>query len=242
MIWQLVILQLVTFGILVFLLRQFLYRQVTQSQDRLEQLVQENRKREQELSVKREEMDKNLKAQMDEHNNEISKLKTAADLDAQKMQEDILAKAEKEGQRIVVDAEAQKERIRSNLVAEMEEKALSLASDIIACVFTDRIAKGIHYQLADELIEEIEKADGQGLQLDADKVEVNVPYALSKAQMQKLEKVFSSKMGRAIEVKQTIDQNLMTGMVVRLGNSVLDGSLKNKLKGAMAHVRGSLSR
>lgn len=242
MIWQLVILQLVTFGILVFLLRQFLYRHVTQSQDRLEQLVQENRKREQELTVKREEMDKILKAKMDEHNNEIRKLRTAAESDAQKMQEDILAKAEKEGQRIVVDAEAQKERIRSLLVAEMEEKALTLASNIIACVFTDHIAKGIHDQLANELIEEIEKADGRGLELDADRVEVNVPYALSKAQMQKLEKVFSSKMGRSVEVRQTIDRDLMTGMVVRLGNSVMDGSLKNKLKGAIAHVRGSLSR
>ena len=240
--WQLIIIQVITFGLLAFLLRQFLTQHVTQSQDRLQRLVQENRKREEELKEKRENMESEFKIKIVQHNGEMGRLKSVAEVDAQKMREEVLAKAEEEGKRIVADAEAQKEKMRNQLVMEMEKKALNLASDIIEHVFTAEVAKGIHTQLTDELIGEIERSDSQGLQFDVDGVEVLVPYSLTDAQMAKIKKIFSSKMGRSVDIKQTIQPDIMTGMVVRLGNSVLDGSLKNKLKGAMAHVRGSLAR
>ncbi len=240
--WQLIIIEVFTFGLLAFLLRQFLTQHVTQSQDRLQQLVQENRKREDELKEKRENMESEFKVKNAQHREEMGRLKSVAEVDAQKMQEEVLAKAEEQGKRIVADAEAQKEKMRKQLVMEMEEKALTLASDIIEHVFTAELAKGIHTQLTDELIGEIEGSDSQGFQLDVDGVEVLVPYSLTDAQMAKIKKIFTSKMGRSVDIKQTIQPDIMTGMVVRLGNSVLDGSLKNKLKGAMAYVRSSLSR
>ncbi len=240
--WQLIIIQVITFGLLVFLLRQFLVQHVTQSQDKLQQLVQVNRKREEELKEKQENLDSEFRTKTAQYNEEMGRLKSVAEVEAQKMHEEALAKAEEEGKKIVADAEAQKEMMRKQLVMEMEEKALNLASDIIEHVFTAEVAKGIHNQLTDELIGEIERSDSQGLQFDVDGVEVLVPYPLTDAQMTKIKKIFSSKKGRSVDIKQTIQPDIMTGMVVRLGNSVLDGSLKNKLKGAMAHVRGGLAR
>jgi len=240
--WQLIIVQVITFGLLAFLLRQFLTQHVTQSQDRLQQLVKENRKREDELNKRREETEKELKIKIHQHNEEVGKLRAAAEVDAQKMQEEIVARAKEDAKRIVTEEKEKREQVRAKLVAEMEEKALILASDIIGHIFTAQVARGIHCQLTDEFIEEIGKSDGQGMQLDVDEVEIAVPYPLTEVQMEKLKKILSSKMGRSIEVTQTIDPGIVTGMVVRLGNSVLDGSLTNKLKGAMAYVKGSLSR
>jgi len=240
--WQLIIIQVVTFALLIFLLRQFLNQQVTRSQDKLQQLVQENRKREEELNKRRDETEKELKIKIDQHNKEVGKLRAAAKVDAQKMQEEIVARAKKDAERIVTEEKEKREQVRVKLVAEMEEKALNLASDIIGHIFTAQVTRGIHYQLTDEFIEEIGKSDGRGLQLDVDEVEVAVPYSLTEVQMEKLKKILSSKMGRSIEVTQTIDPGIVTGMVVSLGNLVLDGSLTNKLKGAMAYVKGSLSR
>ena len=240
--WQLIIIQVVTFALLIFLLRQFLYQQVTRSQDKLQQLVQENRKREEELNKRREETEKELEIKIGQHNEEFKKLRAAAEVDAQKMQEEIVARAKEDAKRIVTEEKEKREQVRAKLVAEMEEKALDLASDIIGHIFTAQVTRGIHYQLTDEFIEEIGKSDGRGLQLDVDEVEVAVPYSLTEVQMEKLKKILSAKMGRSIEVTQTIDPGIVTGMVVSLGNLVLDGSLTNKLKGAMAYVKGSLSR
>ena len=240
--WQLIVIQIITFGLLAFLLRLFLVQHVTQSQDRLHRLVQENRKREEELKEKRENLESEFKIKVEVQSKEMGELKSAAEANSLKLQEEVLARAEEEAKKIMAEAEAQKEKIRKQLVMEMEEKALNLASSIIQHVFTAEVAKGIHAQLADELIGEIERSDDQGLQLDVDDIEVFVPHSLTDAQLTRIDKIFASKMGRSVEIRQTIQPDIMTGMVVRLGNSVLDGSLKNKLKGAMAHVRGGLSR
>ena len=242
LLWQLVLIQVVTFALLVFLLRQFLYKQVTQSLGRLQQLYQENLRREEELKKRREEMEQDLKAKLAQYQEEVRSLRTAAEADAQKMQEEILAKAKEEGKRIVAEAEAKKERMRANLVSEMEEKALGLSSDIIERVFTAQVAQGIHHQLIDELVEEIGKSNGGGLQADVETVEVTVPFPLTEVQKENLKKIFSSNIGRSISIKETIDQEMVAGMVVRLENVILDGSLKNKLQGALAYVRDSRSR
>ena len=242
LLWQLIIIQVLTFALLVFLLRQFLYTQVTRSLGRLQQVYQENLKREEELKKKQEETEQELKAKIAQHNEEIGRLRAAADVDAQRMQKEMLTRAKEEGKQIVAEAEAKRERMRANLVSEMEEKALALASDIIEHIFTAQVTQGIHHQLIDELTEEIEKCDGQRLQLDMETVEVAVPFPLTHVQKEKLKKVLSSKIGQSINVKERTDQDIVAGMVMRLDNLVLDGSLKNKLKGALAYVRESLSR
>jgi len=242
LLWQLIIIQVITFALLVFLLRQFLYKQVTRSLARLQQLYQENLNREEELKRRREETEQELKAKISQHNEESGRLRAAAEVDAQRRQEEILTRAKEEGKQIVAEAEAKRERTRANLVSEMEEKALALASDIIKHIFTTHVAQGIHHQLIDELIEEFEKSDGQRLQLDVETVEVAVPFPLTQVQKEKLKKVLSSKIGQSINVKETTDQEIVAGMVMRLENLVLDGSLKNKLKGALAYVRDSLPR
>ncbi len=242
LLWQLIIIQVITFALLVFLLRQFLYKQVTRSLARLQQLYQENLNREEELKRRREETEQELKAKIAQHNEESGRLRAAAEVDAQRRQEEILTRAKEEGKQIVAEAEAKRERTRANLVSEMEEKALALASDIIKHIFTTHVAQGIHHQLIDELIEEFEKSDGQRLQLDVETVEVAVPFPLTQVQKEKLKKVLSSKIGQSINVKETTDQEIVAGMVMRLENLVLDGSLKNKLKGALAYVRDSLPR
>ncbi len=242
LLWQLIIIQVITFALLVFLLRQFLYKQVTRSLGRYQQLNQENLTREGELKRTREEMEQELQAKIAQHNEEVGRLRAAAEVDAQKTQEEILAKSKEEGKRILAEAEAKKERMRANLVSEMEEKALDLASDIIEHILTAQVTQGINHQLIDELIEEIEKSDERRLQLDVETVEVAVPFPLTQVQQEKLKKILSAQMGRSVTVNETVDQEIVAGMVIRSGNLVLDGSLTNKLKGALAYVRESLSR
>ncbi len=97
LLWQLIIIQVITFALLVFLLRQFLYKQVTRSLERYQQLYQENLTREGELKRTREEMEQELQAKIAQHNEEVGRLRAAAEVDAQKTQEEILAKSKEEG-------------------------------------------------------------------------------------------------------------------------------------------------
>src|SRR3989442_5855723 len=118
----------------------------------------------------------------------------------------------------------------------MEEKAVGLALDIIGRVLTAQVAQGIHQHLIDELIEEIGKSDGPRPELDADKVEVVVPFPLTQAQQERLSTIFSSRMGRPVNIHETIDAEIVAGMGVRVGKGGLGGRPKNKVKGKLGHV------
>src|SRR2546425_500987 len=85
------------------------------------------------------------------------------------------------------------------------------------------------------------KSDGPRPELDADKVEVVVPFPLTQAQHERLSTIFSSRMGRPVNIHETIDAEIVAGMVVRVENVVLDGSLKTKVKGMLGYVRENLS-
>jgi F-type H+-transporting ATPase subunit b len=241
LLWQLILIQVITFAILVFLLRQFLHKQNSQALERLQQLYQENLKREEDLKKAQEAADQQLKEKIAQHNEEIGKLKAAGEVDVQKMHDEILAKAKEEATKIVDTAEAKREQIKASLVSEMEEKALVLAFDIVGHIFTAQVAQGIHHQLINEFIEEIEKSDGQRMQLNVETAEIAAPYPLTQVQEENLKNILSSKMGRSVNIKGTIDQEIVAGMVVRLENLVLDGSLRNKLKGTLAYVRSSIA-
>ena len=242
MLWQLLLIQVITFVVLAFLLHQFLYRQVTRSLGRLQRLYQENRQREDELKRRREETEEELRTAMSRHQEEIGRLRAEAEAAAQEMRDELLAQAKEEGRRIVAEAEAKRERMRASLVAEMESKAVGLASDILGHVLTGPVAQAIHQDLIDALIAEIGKADGRRPELKADTVDVAVAFPLTPAQRERLQAIVASTAGRAVTIKETIDEALVAGMVLRMENVVLDGSLNNKLKGMLAYVRETLSR
>jgi F-type H+-transporting ATPase subunit b len=195
LLWQLILIQVITFAILVFLLRQFLHKQNSQALERLQQLYQENLKREEDLKKAQEAADQQLKEKIAQHNEEIGKLKAAGEVDVQKMHDEILAKAKEEATKIVDTAEAKREQIKASLVSEMEEKALVLAFDIVGHIFTAQVAQGIHHQLINEFIEEIEKSDGQRMQLNVETAEIAAPYPLTQVQEENLKNILSSKMG-----------------------------------------------
>src|SRR2546426_2180774 len=240
LLWQLILIQVITFVVLAVLLHQFLYRQVTRSLGRLQQLYQENREREEALKRRREETEQEIRTTTARHHEEIGRLRAEAEAGTQKMQEERLAQAKEEGQRIVAEAEAKRERVRESLVSGMEAKAWGLASDIIGRVLTAQVAQGIHQHLIDELIEEIGESDGPRPELDADKVEVVVPFPLTQAQQERLSTIFSSRMGRSVKIHETIDAEIVAGNVGRVENVGLDGSLKSKVHGMLAYVRGDL--
>src|SRR5918999_5291879 len=163
LLWQLVIIQVITFGLLIFILRRFFHRQAAQSLGRLQGLYQENLKREEELERRRDEMDLELKAKVAQHGEELKRLRAEAEAAAQQIQDDMLTKAREDARRIMGEAENKTERLKTTLVREMEDKALGLAASIIEHLFTAPVARGIHQHLIDELVEEIGNGDGHRL-------------------------------------------------------------------------------
>ena len=60
-------------------------------------------------------------------------------------------------------------------------------------------------------------------------VEVTTAYELSEAEAEQLAQAFAKKLSREVKLSSTVDADLLGGVVVRAGDMVIDGSMRNKL-------------
>jgi len=60
---------------------------------------------------------------------------------------------------------------------------------------------------------------------------------LNDNQRKKIKEILSSKLGRDIELVESIDKDIVDGLVIKLGGFVIDGSIKNKLKKILPLMR-----
>ena len=60
-------------------------------------------------------------------------------------------------------------------------------------------------------------------------IEVTSAKALSKIQSKKLSKVITARIGKAVKFKATVDENIIGGLVVKIGSKMVDTSIRSKL-------------
>ena len=69
--------------------------------------------------------------------------------------------------------------------------------------------------------------------------DVTSAKALTKAQSDKLAKTLKARMGKAVKINATVDENLIGGLVVKVGSKMIDTSIRsrlNSLQNAMKEV------
>jgi F-type H+-transporting ATPase subunit delta len=76
------------------------------------------------------------------------------------------------------------------------------------------------------LLFEKKRADAEGLA----EVEVISAFPLLEDQQKTIAKVMATRLGKKIEIKTSIDSSLIGGAVIRTGDSVIDASIRGRLK------------
>ena len=73
---------------------------------------------------------------------------------------------------------------------------------------------------------EVFRAEAEG-KVDA---EVTSAFALSKEQEDSIIKTLKAKLGREVTIKTTIDESLIGGVIIKAGDTIIDGSMKSQLE------------
>ena len=73
---------------------------------------------------------------------------------------------------------------------------------------------------------EEKKAEAEGIA----EVEVISAYPLEKEQQEKIKQIMTKRLGKKIEITTHVDKSLIGGAVIRSGDSVIDASLRGRLK------------
>jgi F-type H+-transporting ATPase subunit b len=230
LIWQLVLIQIATFVLIILFLRWLLYSHISRALRRLKQLNQENLEKEKVLKEELARAKREAERRIEEAKTEAELIKEQAREEAEKGREDTLAKARKEAKRLINEAIKDCQKKETGLVLQMQDKAVYLATDMVKFIFSESSQKSLHTQLIDELINEIKGLEKEKVKVEKDKIDVISTYPLDSGQKKRLKEVLSSKSKKDITLIEKTDPGVIAGLIIKSGGFVIDGSMKNKLQ------------
>jgi len=190
-----------------------------------------------EYTKKEEEADRRL----EEAKRQAQEIVAKAVEEAQAKKEEIMKLAEKERGDIIKQARSQSEAIieqadrsREVLIAEMEERvakeAVKKASELIQRALPDELKLAAHSQWVRDLIESgFEKIGKVRIAEGVSQIKVVTAFPLKENDRAVLLKKVNEFLGRNVALKEELDPKIVAGIIVEIGNLVLDGSLRNKI-------------
>ena len=162
--------------------------------------------------------------------------------EAEKIKLEIIQSAENERDKIIQQARGQSDEIikqadkaREKLLLELEERiakaAIEKACLLIEETLPDEFKKIVHTHWVEDLIENgFSQVKQLRLPDELNEAKVISAFSLTDEEREKLKHKIKAVLGRNLVLKEAVDKNIVAGIIITLGDLVLDGSLKNKIK------------
>jgi len=237
MFTQLIIIQVITFVMLIFVLRMLFYRQLNSALARLRHLHEENIKREEELKKEIEKTKEERDIELSRAKDEAGQIIKEAKEKAEKTGQNIKDQAKDEAGNILEQSKLQLAALEKSLNSNYQEMALDLSVKMLEVTFTGQGKEGLQRQLIAELIAEIRNIEKDRFTVKSNQVKITSACPLDPQHVEELSGILAEKTGQAVQLKEEIDAKLIAGLVIEIGAFIIDGSLKNKLRKAVPYLK-----
>jgi F0F1-type ATP synthase membrane subunit b/b' len=240
-LWQLVLIQAGMFVGLFVVLRALFYRHLNAALRRLQDLQEQALAKEAQLKDELRRAQEERTTEVEKGAQEARRLIEAAKHEAETLRLNAEEQAKHASQTILTRTQEELERRRANLVSEIETEALHFSTEMIRYTLTQDGKGTFQRHLIDELIDDLERVEHDRFMVAAESVTVTSSLPLTDQERRRLRQVLSTKVGTEVALVERLDPELISGLVIRVGALVIDGSLRNKLRKAIPLVRKSPS-
>lgn len=237
MVLQLILIQVITFAVIIAVLRLLFGTQLKVALNRLQILHQDSLEKEGVLNKELERAKVQSQSEIARAKEEAKNIIDTARRNAEKITASASESAQLQTKKLIAEAQEKAKKLESEILAGTENKAINLAQDLVRFTFTPKGQEVLHRQLIDELIDELKKVDKTKLTVKVDRAEIGTSSPLTPEEKQRLKEILSSKLGYELTLEEKVDASLIVGLVIKLGGLVIDGSLKNKMARAMNALR-----
>ncbi|MEI8349085.1 MAG: F0F1 ATP synthase subunit delta [Candidatus Omnitrophota bacterium] len=227
---QLIIIQIVTFVALVFFLRKLLYTEANVEVKRLQRLSAENEKKAEELRKQIEQARMEYEIKLKKAEEEARLLKEAAQKEIEKHQAQAIEVAKEEAERILAQARNTKEKMKEEIKNELEQSVISFACTVVRAAFEEKSYKHIHDELLSDIISHLDSIDEHKITDTVSVIEVTSAFTLKPDEQEKIKTAIAEKASRKLDIKEKIDNSLIAGVLIKIGNLIIDGSLANRIE------------
>lgn len=242
MILAIILSQGFIFLALIFLLRQFMKGHVSGAVGHLQKLNDELVKQQTELKQRAAAAQSEYDAKMAQLQQEISLQQTQTREEITKSLEDSRTRALQEREKIINEAVETREKMRQEIMAEMEQKAISHSKSLIAEFFTGELRRLVHEALVKDLIEGLREVDLEHFQIQTTSANLKAAEPLRPEHKKEIQGILKQKIKKEVEFLEETDASLIGGLILKLGTFVIDGSLTNRLADAASRLKKETAR
>jgi F-type H+-transporting ATPase subunit delta len=154
----------------------------------------------------------------------------------------MLKQAREEAERIIAETMTAKEKIREELRKEEKLKMIDYTSKMLSSIFSDMVKGKLDGILIDDFINEFKDLDISHIPQGVTEVEISTKDKLSDSSKEKIQKSIKEKLKKDMPIKESIDESIVGGIVVKFGSLVLDSSIASKLKEASTDFKEEIER
>jgi len=238
MLIPLLIVQFITFVGIVLLLRFLFSRHLKTALDRLNTLHEENLAKEEELNEELKRAKEESQAQIQQGKDEAESIIEEANKEAQRIRLNMEEQAKLQVEKIISNGRADAEKLKANAIKDVQSQSVELASKMIAQLLTETDKIALQYELASGIIQEISRLPKEQFNVGAKAlIKVTSSFPLLERQRDEIKRVLVEKIGKEIDLSQHLDPSLIGGLIVDMNGMIIDGTLKNKLRRIISHLK-----
>ena len=221
---------LMFFGLIV-MFRNVIGRNVTSATKQLEEMGQEYAKKEAEVERQLEEIKRKSQEAVSKAQEEAQKQKDQIVKEAQEEKARVLEAAQVRVDEMIGQADKARQSLLSEIENKIEEKALKRAIELLRQALPEQLRQEIHNRWIIDLISSsLEQLDRLRVDETVDHARVVSAFSLSQEQSAALKLKIREKLGREVELKEDLEPEIISGLIVHIGSLVFDGSLKTKIQ------------
>lgn len=240
MFFQLVIIQIIVIGGIVFAIRYFLTRNITRATAHLERLSQDYNRKEKEIDKHLNEAKEHSTKILSKAQEETRQIKAKSSSEAKEEKDRILRETHLQSEQIIQQANKTREFLIQEINQKIEKKVTQKACELIREVIPDQLQRETHSHQLRELVKDgLEELDRLHLPDEIQEVHITSAYQLTPDERSILEKKLKGKIRDDIEIKEETAPDLVAGLIITIGSLVIDGSLRYTIQEAAKNVQYS---
>jgi F0F1-type ATP synthase membrane subunit b/b' len=236
-LWPIVVAHLAVLVIIIVVIKRLLLGDTVRAVDRIGQAEAEIRKKEETMKQEMERHEQELAARRGGLEREFESRREETERASAQVKEQVLEQARREAADILDKARKNERKLRDQLALELEDKAVDFGGRVFRMVFSGRITEEIDRHFVDELLDALAETDATGMTVSASDAEFRASHPLSAEQKQRLQTILSEKFGVNVEVQESLQDDLLAGLVMKLGSLEIDGSLRSRYQEAVAELK-----
>lgn len=218
-------------GLVILTVRGVFARDLTQAIRRVSQQEQELQTKAEVLERRLGQMEQDHALRLKQAEAEGQRLLQEARQQAANIRSAAIEEAKQHARQLLAETEHLRQQMRRSLIQELHGRAIDGACQALAALLQGGELENLHEQLLARLITELDRIEaGPTAPGTAVPAHVRTARALSERQLEEIRQRLARRLGSAVTCHQDVEAALVAGGQVRVGDVLIEGSLRRYLE------------